>query len=168
MPEADDDFTGWITPHLSRLARISRAFAAPADQHDLMQELLISVWKARPAFRGEASPATFIYRVAHNRALTWKRRDALMGLRFLNARHELADMAADTCREPDQQRLDGLYTAIRQLAPVDRSLMLLSLDGVAYADMSALHGLSENTIGVRLSRARARLVAIVGEMSDGF
>jgi RNA polymerase sigma factor (sigma-70 family) len=168
MPQADDDFAQWITPHLSRLARISRAFAAPADQPDLMQELLISVWKARPAFRSEASVATFIYRVAHNRALTWKRRDKLMGLRLFNARHELADMAADTCREPDQRRLEGLYAAIRQLPLVDRSLMLLSLDGVSYTDMSALHGLSENTIGVRLSRARTRLAAIVGEMSDGF
>ncbi len=168
MPEADDDFAQWITPHLSRLARISRAFAAPADQHDLMQELLVSVWKARPAFRGEASPGTFIYRVAHNQALTWKRRDTLVGLRLLNARHELADMAADTCREPEEQRLEVLYTAIRQLPPIDRSLMLLSLDGVPYADISVMHGLSENTIGVRLSRARARLVAIVEELSDGF
>lgn len=168
MGKADDDFSAWITPHLGRLTRISRAFAAPADQQDLMQELLISVWRARPAFRGEASVSTFIYRVAHNRALTWKRREGIMGLRFFNARHDLADMAADTCREPEERRLGALYAAIRQLPVIDRSLMLLSLDGVPYADMCALHGFTENTIGVRLTRARARLVTIAGEISDGF
>ncbi|ESQ83116.1 hypothetical protein AEAC466_14735 [Asticcacaulis sp. AC466] len=168
MPEACDDFSTWITPQLGRLTRISRAFAAPADQQDLMQELLISVWKARAAFRGEASMATFIYRVAHNRAVTWKRREGIMGLRLFSARHDLAAMAADTCRAPEERRLEALYAAIRQLPPVDRSLILLSLEGVSYADMSALHGLSENTIGVRLTRARARLVAIAGDMSDGF
>ncbi len=165
MPPTNDEFSAWITPHLARLTRISRAFAAPADRHDLMQELLIAVWKARPAFRGEASPATFIYRVAHNRALTWKRRENLLGLRLFQARHDLALMADDDACDP---RLEALYAAIRQLPAVDRSLVLLSLDGVSYADISALHGLSENTIGVRLTRARARLTAMMGRTSGGF
>lgn len=160
----DDDFSEWIAPHIGRLTRISRAFAAPADRHDLMQELLIAAWKARPAFRGDAAPATFIYRVAHNRALTWKRREGLRWLRFPLLQGEVPDVP-----EPaSDDRLETLYAAIRQLPPVDRSLMLLSLDSVSYADMSALHGLSESNIGVRLNRARARLTVLIGDMSDGF
>jgi RNA polymerase sigma factor (sigma-70 family) len=160
----DDDFAEWIAPHVGRLTRISRAFAAPADQHDLMQELLIAVWKARPAFRGDSASATFVYRVAHNRALTWKRREVLRWLRFPIMQGDVPDVP-----EPNQdERLETLYAAIRELSPVDRSLMLLSLDGVSYADMSALHALSETNIGVRLNRARARLVKTVGDMFDGF
>jgi hypothetical protein len=52
-------FDDWIRPHLGALMRIARAFAEPADQHDLMQELMISAWKAMPAFRGEAAASTF-------------------------------------------------------------------------------------------------------------
>jgi len=163
MMAGDDDFREWIAPHVGRLARISRAFAPPADRHDLMQELLIAVWKARPAFRGDAAPATFVYRVAHNRALTWKRREGLRWLRFPILQGEVPDVAEPV---PDD-RLETLYAAIRQLPPVERSLMLLSLDGVPYADMSALHGLSEANIGARLTRARARLMALIGETSDG-
>lgn len=128
-----------------------------------MQELLIAVWKARPAFRGDATASTFVYRVAHNRALTWKRREGLRWLRFPILQGEVPDIAEPA---PDD-RLETLYAAIRQLPPVDRSLMLLSLDGVPYADMSALHGLSEANIGARLTRARARLMALIGETSDG-
>ena len=159
----DDNFAEWIGPHIGRLTRISRAFAAPADRHDLMQELLITLWKARPAFRGDASPATFVYRVAHNRALTWKRRQTLSWLRFPILQGDVPDVPEPAADD----RLETLYAAIRELPPVDRSLMLLSLDGVSYADMSALHGLTESNIGVRLTRARARLVAIIGDMSDG-
>ncbi|MBP2161766.1 RNA polymerase sigma factor [Asticcacaulis sp. BE141] len=162
---ADDDFADWIAPHVGRLTRISRAFAAPADRHDLMQELLIAVWKARPAFRGDASPATFIYRVAHNRALTWRRREGLRWLKFARFRDDLMNLPPESGEDP---RLETLYAAIRELPPVDRSLMLLALDGVSYADMSALHALSESNIGARLTRARARLMAIIGETSDGF
>ncbi|WP_172961255.1 hypothetical protein [Asticcacaulis excentricus] len=44
--------------------------------------------------------------------------------------------------------------------------MLLWLEQTPYADMAALHGLSESHIGVRLNRARARLATLVQELSD--
>ena len=163
----DTDFADWIRPHLGMLSRISRAFAAPADQHDLLQELLLTAWKARPSFRADSSAATFLYRVGHNRALTWKRREGLRALRLFEARHEIAAAEADTNRQPEERQLQALYAAIRQLPPIDRSLVLSSLEGVSYADMAALHGLSESNIGARLTRTRARLVGLAAEMSDG-
>jgi RNA polymerase sigma-70 factor (ECF subfamily) len=162
----DTEFADWIRPHLSMLRRISRAFAASGDQTDLFQELLISAWKAWPNFRGDSSAATFLYRVAHNRALTWKRREGLRWLRFLEAQPDLAALTESGDTETHRQ-LDRLYAAIRQLPPIDRSLILSSLEGVSYADMSALHALSESNIGARLSRARTRLSTLVSEDSDG-
>eukprot|EP01034_Spumella_vulgaris_P007999 gene7999-10188_t len=55
------------------LHHVANGFAGGADRHDLMQELLLAVWRAVPAFREGAQPGTFIYRVAHNAALTWRR-----------------------------------------------------------------------------------------------
>lgn len=160
-------FSDWVRPHIGMLRRISRAFAMSADQNDLLQELLISAWKAYPAFRGDSSASTFLYRVAHNRALTWKRREGLRLFRFWQAAPDVAAFTADTGSPEDHRRLEALYAAIRQLPPIDRSLILSSLEGVSYADMSALHGLSESNIGARLSRARTRLTTLVSEDSDG-
>lgn len=159
------NFDDWIRPHLGALMRIARAFAEPADQHDLMQELMISAWKAMPAFRGEAAPSTFIYRVAHNRALTWKKRHALSLFRAHAAQTDMA-VLNDGGTGEDQPQLDALYAALRQLSPIDRSLMLLWLEATPYADMAALHGLSESNIGARLTRARARLIPLTRELSD--
>ncbi|WAC48439.1 sigma-70 family RNA polymerase sigma factor [Asticcacaulis sp. SL142] len=158
-------FDDWIRPHMGALMRIARAFAEPADQHDLMQELMISAWKAMPAFRGDAKPSTFIYRVAHNRALTWKKRQSL---NLFRAHAAQTDMAAlnDGGTDGESARLEALYAALRQLSPIDRSLMLLWLEETSYADMAALHGLTETNIGARLTRARARLSALIHEVSD--
>lgn len=38
-----------------------------------MQEVLLAVWKAIPAFQGGSQPTTFVYRVSHNCAMTWRR-----------------------------------------------------------------------------------------------
>src|SRR4051812_17860927 len=66
-------FESWLAQHAAILHHVANGFAEGADQQDLMQELLLSVWRAVPAFRGGAQPSTFVYRVAHNTALTWKR-----------------------------------------------------------------------------------------------
>ncbi|MDC7675485.1 RNA polymerase sigma factor [Asticcacaulis machinosus] len=161
------DFNDWIRPHMGALMRIARAFAEPADQHDLMQELMISTWKAMPAFRGDAASSTFIYRVAHNRALTWKKRH---NLNLFRAHTAHADMAVlnDGSSDGALARLDALYAALRQLSPIDRSLMLLWLEETSYADMAALHGLTETNIGARLTHARTRLSALMQETSDEY
>jgi RNA polymerase sigma-70 factor (ECF subfamily) len=41
----------------------------------------------------------------------------------------------------------------------DRALMLLALDGLAYREIAEITGLTENNVGVSLTRARQRLAA---------
>ncbi|MEM9965739.1 MAG: sigma-70 family RNA polymerase sigma factor [Asticcacaulis sp.] len=161
----NDDFAEWIRPHIGSLARISRAFAAPADRDDLLQELMLSVWKARPAFRGDSAVSTYVFRVAHNRALTWIGRKKQQGVREaeISAQaHLLWGVDAE-----DGAQLEQLYAAMQALPPMDRSLLLLMLEGMSYADIGALHGVSVSNVGVRLHRARAELNRLVAkEASD--
>ena len=37
--QEDEAFAAWLAQHLAALRRVARAFAEPADQHDLLQEL---------------------------------------------------------------------------------------------------------------------------------
>ncbi len=48
------------------------------DREDLVQEIAVALWQAIPKFRGEASERTWLYRIAHNTAITasaklWRR-----------------------------------------------------------------------------------------------
>jgi RNA polymerase sigma-70 factor, ECF subfamily len=159
-------FGEWMRAHLGMLHRISRAFAAGADQHDLMQELMLAVWRAAPAFRGEAQETTFIYRVAHNAALTWRRRESA-GARRRSAAHQAA-LEMETCAQDRHQEalLARLYAAIRALEPLDRSLVVLSLEGESYAAIGAVHGLSESNVGARLTRARRKLALLMEDADE--
>lgn len=165
--ERDKAFMDWLAPHLGVLRRIARAFAGPEDQYDLMQELMLAVWSARPRFQDRSAETTFVYRVAHNTALTWKRgenrrrrrRDAIEAEMLLRAERDQV--------EPESPLLERLYEAIRQLSPVERSLILLSLDGLSYAQIARLHGLSESNVGARLTRIRQRVASLVEEADHG-
>ena len=152
--------------HGAILHHVANGFAEGDDQKDLMQELLLAVWKAIPAFRSDAQPSTFIYRVSHNAALTWKRTQR----NYRRKVDEFESLApTDTsghATDPSAALLEQVYVEIRKLPPLDRSLMLLSLDGVSYADMAQIHGLSESNVGVRLNRAKQQLAKAMKGAAD--
>jgi RNA polymerase sigma-70 factor (ECF subfamily) len=134
--------------------------AVPQDQDDLFQDVLLQVWSSIPAFRGEAKETTWIYRVAFNTALAWRR-----GERRRREGHETFlkfDISPQVQPShldalPEQEIVAQLYAAIRQLPKVDASLALMHLDGLSYQEMAEVLGISENYIGVKLNRIRKQL-----------
>lgn len=154
-----------MADHPGILHRVANAFAEGADRSDLLQELMLAVWKAAPAFAGGSKPSTFIYRVAHNAALTWKRGISTYR-RHVDRFEVLAQdsVPADDGRtRRDREMLAFVYAEIRRLPPVDRSLLLLHLDEVGYAEIAEILGLSESNVGARLTRIRQRLVNTLQE-----
>jgi RNA polymerase sigma factor (sigma-70 family) len=159
-------FQRWMGDHAAILYRVAAGFALGVDRDDLMQELLIALWKAIPAFRGDAQPATFVYRVSHNAAMAWKR-SARRHDRAQGDPDALQRMAAPAGPDDAQRELlEAVYARIRELPELDRSLVLLSLDGLSYREMATIHGLSESNVGARLSRSKARLVRQLKELTD--
>ncbi|WP_224368823.1 RNA polymerase sigma factor [Hyalangium versicolor] len=151
-------FRTWSHEHLGILLKVARAFApSAADRDELLQDLLSTLWEALPAFRAGSKASTFIYRVAHNRALNWQR-GRTRYWRRIQPLEELPDAELPGPPEDDsREQLALLYEAIHALAPLDRTLVLLSLDGLPYSEIAEVTGLTENHIGVRLTRARQRL-----------
>lgn len=137
----------------SALRRLARVYARdPADQDDLVQEIAMAVWRAWPAFRGDASERTWIYRIAHNVASTFgsKRR-----------RHDAA-LPDDVPARSDarcEERID-LADLVRGLPPIDRQVVTLYLEGLTGAEIATVTGLSAVNVGVRLTRTRRKLQAL--------
>ena len=62
--------------------------------------------------------------------------------------------------------LDRLYSEIRGLNQIDRSLILMSLDGCTYQEMSDVMGMTQSNVGVRLNRAKKELSQKMAEHAD--
>jgi RNA polymerase sigma-70 factor (ECF subfamily) len=86
-------------------------------------------------------------------------------MRRRNRQSEYERLRVEEAAGEDPQ-IERLYAAIRKLESVDRSLMLLSLEGQSYAEIAAIHGISETNVGARLTRARKKLTQLM-ENDDG-
>jgi RNA polymerase sigma-70 factor (ECF subfamily) len=161
--EQQQRFADWTRDYGAIVHHVVNGFATGDDRNDLLQEVLLAVWKAIPVFRGQARPTTYLYRVCHNTALLWIRTEK-------NYRRRVERFGAfaptESAGEPDSltdERLVRLYAAIHRLKPLDRSLMLLSLDGLSYRDMAEVLGLSESNVGVKLNRIKTQLTQTLKE-----
>lgn len=147
------------------LARLAATYArGNADQHDLLQEIWVAIWRALSRFRGESSERTFVFRIAHNRGITFSTRQRR------EPRGELEDLA-DSSPDPASalalsHRHDRLMVAVRQLAQPHRQAVMLYLEGFSNRQIAEVQGATENNVAVRLTRARKELREILGEVGD--
>jgi RNA polymerase sigma factor (sigma-70 family) len=136
------------------LSRIAASYTnTPSDRDDLLQDIAMALWQALPRFRGECSERTFLFRIAHNRAIAYlaRSRSQPSSAEEVEVRDPAPNPEAALAREGQVERL---RRAIHQLPVVYRQVITLSLEGLGYADISEVLGISESNVGVRLTRAR--------------
>jgi len=144
----------WLDGCRGILYRVLMVYAeSPAEREDLEQEIALALWRSTERFEGASSDSTWVYRVALNTALTHRR---------VASRTLATDELTQDPRAPDPERDEQawLYAAIRSLSPVERSLVLLWLDGTRYEDIALILGISTSLVGVKISRVKARLRAM--------
>jgi RNA polymerase sigma-70 factor (ECF subfamily) len=144
------------------LARVAAGYERdPALRADLAQEIAIAVWRALPRLQDPARLRAYVFRIAHNRAVS-----------HVISRAREPDLAGDAALEPlacdgpgperaliVKERSERLMTAVRALPLAQRQPLILALEGLSYAEIGEALGISETLAGVRISRARQRLKA---------
>lgn len=154
-------FAEWVDQHHLILHKVANAFATPANRDDLMQEMLLSLWRALPTFRGDSKESTFTYRVVHNCALSWVRGEKRRRMRETAA----FDQTSTDRSSAGNPRLEQLYECLRELPSRDRSIMTMSLDGLSHAEIGDVIGSKENSISVRIHRIRKQLATAMERKS---
>lgn len=146
------------------LARIARAHEADADLRlDLHQELHVALWRSLGGYDGRCSLRTWVYRVAHNTAVTYVTRRRRSSHGVLSTLDELDEQNLPT--DPDNsasgadydQSIARLYSLIRRLAPLDRQIMLLYLEDLDAAEIATTTGLSPGNVATKVHRIKRLL-----------
>ena len=158
-----------LQEYLPALRRLIAAYESDAhEREDLLQDIAFAIWRALPSFRGASSTRTFVYRIAHNRAishrLTGSRRSRVITLG--EAPPDIPDTRPDPVAKLDRAELRAtLMTCLRSLSPVLRQTLVLSLEGLSNPEIADVLGVSAAIVAVRLTRARSAVAASLQQVT---
>lgn len=153
--DKEHEFELLVRQHKRTIYTVCYMFSTNKDEiDDLFQEILIRLWNGFDRFEGRSSAKTWIYRVALNTAINQDRKE--------RHRPQTVPLTVDIdpyeADNPQTQQIRVLYDRISRLDPIDRSLILLWLEGISYDEIGAIIGISPNNVGVKLTRIKEKLV----------
>jgi RNA polymerase sigma-70 factor (ECF subfamily) len=145
----------------TRVYRLALRFTGNvADAEDVTIDVFHGVYRSIGRFRGNSTLGTWIYRVAMNHCLEYRRKrrlevvpyDEEVGLISSDWRH-------DPVRSAGRQELaQHVEAAINSLSPLHRDVVVLhELQGLTYQEVAATLNVPVGTVKSRLSNAFKRL-----------
>jgi len=131
---------------------------------DILQETFLCVWYAAPNYRGEASVATWLFRIAHHQAYQARRKQYSFPSMRDKAQNdqELSMASALPSFEDGVVRRVDTVDAIQRLAPRYRALLeLLFVQGFSIAETARILHIPAGTVKSRLNYARRTLAMMI-------
>lgn len=156
------DFESLVRDTRAQLVRFLARMVGDANAEDVAQATLSKAAAALPSFRGEASPRTWLFRIAANTARDWVRSHRRFEVaEEVDEELQPADSSADASQErrllrEEMSRCVGELFA--RLPEKDQTVLALSdCEELSDREIASILEVTEGAAKIRLHRARAKL-----------
>ena len=154
MNTKEQRFSKLVKEHEQTIYAVCYMFSRDAgDVDDLHQEILLRLWQGYDGFEGRSDIKTWIYRVALNYCINFRDKRRREQTRRMTVR---GSDSSDSDLEKRMQ-IKQLYQRINKLGLVDRSVILLWLEGLSYEEIGEILGVSVKNVSFKLVRIKERL-----------
>ena len=158
---SNEFYTTSILPYSGIIIKICRAYSnSQEDFEDYYQEVCLQIWRSKENFKDKSKWSTWIYRLSLNVCLTLLKKETKKNNLFVLNEPISTEINQDEQTFSDDS-LNQLYTSIKQLAEIDRAVIILYLEERSYKEISEIIGTSTSNIGVRINRIKKRLKKII-------
>lgn len=148
-------FIELVERHEAAIGRVCRSFCSiPEDREDLRQEILLNLWRGWKRYRPDHKAITWVYRVALNTAISWRR----------HRKHQLEAISMDGFDMPEDSSIKEQSTHLKMLIGMlsvdNQRLINLYLDGFSTEEIGRLMGISQTNVTTRINRIKEKLKKI--------
>jgi RNA polymerase sigma-70 factor (ECF subfamily) len=167
-------FEELVLKYQDRIYNLCRHMLGNAhDAEDASQDTFIKAYQKLKDFKPEASLYTWLYRIAVNTCLDYKKRP------FFESLFRRSDEGEEFVEEPisdwpspeklyeSKQMGVALHNSIRKLPPKLRTAIILKeIEGLSYDEIADILEVSIGTVKSRISRARDELKKLLNEFRE--
>jgi RNA polymerase sigma-70 factor (ECF subfamily) len=153
----EEQFLKDIEENIGIIIKIARVYAKNStDREDLINDIVLELWKSYERFKGNSSISTWIYRVALNTSMNYKRKrkhdDLLFFTDFRNV-----DNNKWLSEDENSSESQILFQCIEELNEINKAIILLYLDGKSHEEISEITGVSKSNVGTRIGRIKEQI-----------
>ena len=152
--DKEDLFDRVLRESKKRLILIAKSYAPGDSSRDLLQEIVLQLWKGLDGYEGKSSLATWVYRVALNTACNFHRQHRRSFETPVEAESQNNPRALASSQNLDEIQI--LEDFIGSLGELDRDIFLMYVDGLSYREISDVVALDEAHLRVRISRLKKK------------
>jgi RNA polymerase sigma factor (sigma-70 family) len=154
-PDKSDLFLTVIEGHKGIIHKIALAYADNKEaKEDLVQEIVLQLWKSFDNYNPQFKYSTWIYRVALNVSLAASRKENNRAKRIDPLREEMLSVAQTEESTTLEEHYKKLQEFIFGLKELDRAIMLLYLEEKSQKEMAEIMGMSPTNISTRIGRIK--------------
>ena len=138
---------------------LARLLGDEPAAEEVGDDVLFEVWKRAREFRGDSRVSTWIFGIAHHRAMSH--------LRKLRVEWEPVGETVDTGSDAEQALIEragreALHAALRQLPPAQREVLWLTFfEEMSYQEIARIAGCPEATVKTRVFYAKKGLAGLL-------
>jgi RNA polymerase sigma-70 factor (ECF subfamily) len=144
-----------IDDHKGIIYKVSNLYCRnDEDRKDLVQEIIIQIWKSLERYDEQFRMSTWIYRISLNVAISYYRKHKTRKEKSRPLSRDVLQVEEEHDHRQEELNIRLLYRYIQELNELDRALMMLHLDGRSYRDAAEILGISETNVATKISRIK--------------
>lgn len=153
-----DIFISVIKSHKGIIYKVSNSYCKNAeDRKDLVQEIIIQLWKSFDNYDENFKYSTWMYRIALNVAISFYRKENSRQKISYSLTDDIVNFPENELAPDRETELGILQKLISQLKDLDKALMLLYLEEKSHQEIAHIIGLSETNVATKISRIKKLL-----------
>ena len=156
--DAQTAFVECLDRHRGILIKVAGACCRDlAGREDLIAEIVAQLWRAYGRFDERAAFSTWMYRIAVNVAISFRRAEMRKTRNVEAAEPAILEMLPSPAEPQSDAALALVREFIEELDELNRALMILYLADNSYAEIAAILGISETNVATKIGRIKQRL-----------
>ena len=154
------DFEQIVETNRGIIYKVANSYCKDSDDRkDLVQEIIIQLWRSFKRFDHSSKLSTWIYRVALNVAISFYRKDSKRKMTSTELTESLIAVIPENEASETEGQINQLQQFIGELKDMDRALMILYLEDKSQKEMGEIMGITETNVSTKIARIKEKLRA---------
>lgn len=127
------------------------------DRKDLVQEIILQLWKSFDNYNEKFKLSTWIYRISLNVAISFYRKENRRKRISNSLTTAIFDFSETEITDEKETNLGILNQIISELNDLNKALMLLYLEEKSYKEISEIIGITETNVATKIGRIKSKI-----------